>query len=114
MRDVEFGMKREEQHIDYSASHPLPSTLPLPETLTVPDALLIPLVSTLEEMILVQQEMLSLLQREKKLMISGELDDLLRCLQEKENLLGRLRGLEQRRQAEIAPMARQWGEKIGH
>ncbi|MGB3942206.1 MAG: flagellar protein FlgN [Candidatus Manganitrophaceae bacterium] len=109
MRDVEFGMKREEQHIDYSASRPLPSALPPPETLTVPDALLIPLVSTLEEMILVQQEMLSLLQREKKLMIGGELDDLLRCLQEKENLLGRLRGLEQRRQEEIAPMARQGG-----
>lgn len=110
MREVEFGMKREEQHIDYSASRPLQSALPPPETLTVRDALLIPLVSTLEEMILVQQEMLSLLQREKKLMIGGELDDLLRCLQEKENLLGRLRGLEQRRQAEIAPMARQWGE----
>ncbi|WP_168063039.1 flagella synthesis protein FlgN [Candidatus Manganitrophus noduliformans] len=109
MRDVEFGMKREEQQIDYSASRPLQSALPLPGTLTVPDALLIPLVSTLEEMILVQQEMLSLLQREKKLMIGGELDDLLRCLQEKENFLGRLRGLEQRRQAEIAPMARQWG-----
>lgn len=109
MRDVEFGMKREEQHIDYSASRPLPSAFPPPETLTVPDVLLIPFVSTLEEMILVQQEMLSLLQREKKLMIGGELDDLLRCLQEKENLLGRLRGLEQRRQEEIAPMARQWG-----
>lgn len=69
----------------------------------------VPLIKTLEEMICIQQEMLSLLQREKKFMIQAELDDLLRSLREKEVLLGRLHQLEQRRQEEIAPLIRRWG-----
>lgn len=107
MRDVEFGMPDEKR--EDSASRPLQAALPPLQTITVPDIFLTPLISTLEEMIRVQQEILSLLQREKKLMIGGEVDDLLRCLHEKENLLGRLRGLERRRQEEIVPLAQQGG-----
>ncbi|MFY9270827.1 MAG: flagellar protein FlgN [Candidatus Manganitrophaceae bacterium] len=59
---------------------------------------LVPLVSLLEEMIFVHQELLVLLQREKKWMIAGELEDLLSGLQQKEAAVVRLRHLEEKRQ----------------
>lgn len=102
MRDLRFGTERQNQ-----SSEPPP--LEADPALIEPAASVTPLISTLEEMIRLQQEMLSLLQREKKLIIDGERDALLRCLQEKETLLGHLRGLEQRRQEEVVPLERQWG-----
>jgi len=102
MKDVQFGMGNEEQEVAPSEFSPLP-----PDS---SESLLIPLIKILDEMILSQQEMLSLLQREKKLMIQGDLDDLLRCLQEKERLLGRLHRLEQQRQEQIAPWIERRGE----
>lgn len=102
MRDLRFGTERQNQGIE-----PLP--LEAHPVLTDPASSVTSLISTLEEMVRLQQELLSLLQREKKLIIDGERDELLRCLQEKETLLGRLRGLEQRRQAEVIPLQRQWG-----
>ncbi|MBI3803032.1 MAG: flagellar protein FlgN [Nitrospirae bacterium] len=107
MRDVEVGMKHEEQEINHSAFGSIDASL----SGFTPDPFLAPLLFTLEEMIRVQQGMLAVLQREKKLMIGGELNDLLRCLQEKEALLGQLQRLEQHRQEEIRPLAKQWGSE---
>jgi|GEM_PF-2046979 len=107
MRDVGFRMGHETEGADdFAPSRTFSSDS---ETLIPPDVVLAPLLSTLEEMIHLQQEMLSVLQREKKLMIGGDLDDLLHCLQEKEILLGHLQRLEQRRQEEILPLAQQGG-----
>lgn len=102
MRDLRFETERQNQGIEALPleAHPV---------LTDPASSVTSLISTLEEIIRLQQELLSLLQREKKLIIDGERDELLRCLQEKETLLGCLRGLEQRRQAEVIPLQRQWG-----
>lgn len=102
MQNGQFGVEQKKHGVDPSV--PLSG-----ESFMTPDAYLTPLLSTLEEMIRVQQEILSVLQREKKLIIGGERDELLRSLQEKETLLGHLHRLEQRRQEEIAPLGRQWG-----
>lgn len=101
MRNIEFGRDKERQETTPSGMSP--------QMTDSPETYLVPLINTLEEMIRLQQEMLSLLQREKKFMIQGELDDLLRCQQEKEALLGRLHHLEKRRQEETDLLVRQWG-----
>ena len=74
----------------------------------IEEPLLIRLLFTLEEMVKRYQKLLSVLQREKGLMIEGNLNDLIPCLNEKEAILGELKGLEDRRLREIAPLARRF------
>jgi len=74
----------------------------------IEEPLLIRLLFTLEEMVKRYQKLLSLLQREKGLMIEGNLNDLIPCLNEKEVILGELKTLEERRIREIDPIARRF------
>jgi len=71
----------------------------------IEEPLLARLLLTLEEMVKRYQKLLSVLQREKALMIEGNLNDLIPCLSEKEALLGELKLLEARRLREIDPLA---------
>lgn len=70
------------------------------------EVLLAQLISVLEGMTEVQQRFLSVLQREKRLVIEGDLETLFSCLAEKESVLNRLNRLEVERQALMAPLAR--------
>jgi flagellar biosynthesis/type III secretory pathway chaperone len=72
----------------------------------IEEPLLIRLLFTLEEMVKRYQKLLSVLQREKGLMIEGNLNDLIPCLNDKEALLAELKELEDRRLREIDPLAR--------
>ncbi len=72
----------------------------------IEEPLLARLLLTLEEMVKRYQTLLSVLQREKGLMIEGNLNDLVPCLNEKEALLGEIKALEERRIREIDPLAR--------
>jgi flagellar biosynthesis/type III secretory pathway chaperone len=66
-----------------------------------PDALLVQFYSTLEEMIKGYQQLMSILQREKTLIIEGNCEELLACLLQKEGVLSLLNGLEKKRQREV-------------
>ena len=72
----------------------------------IEEPLLARLLLTLEEMVKRYQKLLSVLQLEKGLMIEGNLNDLIPCLNEKEELLQELKTLEERRLLEIDPLAR--------
>ena len=69
------------------------------------EGLLVRLLAALEEMTQLQQQLLSVLQREKSLVIEGDLDLLLSCLAEKESVLSRLDRLERERQEIMGPLA---------
>ncbi len=70
------------------------------------DASLIQITATLEDMVKLHQQFLGLLQREKALMIDGDVNLLIRCLSEKEGLLGRLSQLDIKRQDELAVLGK--------
>jgi flagellar biosynthesis/type III secretory pathway chaperone len=70
------------------------------------DSILVRFLSTLEEMIRVHQRLLTLLQREKCLIIDGSLDELTPCLSEKEEVLRELKLLEERRLQEAGSLGR--------
>jgi flagellar biosynthesis/type III secretory pathway chaperone len=72
----------------------------------IEEPLLARLLFTLEEMVKRYQKLLAVLQKEKGLMIEGNLNDLVPCLSEKEVLLAELKALEERRLREIDPLAR--------
>jgi len=72
----------------------------------IPEGSLIPLQEVLEEMVRLHQQFLTLLQREKGLMIEGEVNPLIRCLTEKEGVLGQLHQLEAKRQQAMLPIAK--------
>ena len=65
------------------------------------DSLLIQFYSTLEEMIKGYQQMMSILQREKILIIEGNSEELISCLLQKEGVLSFLNGLDEKRQKEV-------------
>lgn len=67
-----------------------------------PDSAAARFQSILDEIIKSYQQLLSVLQEEKRLIIEGDVEDLAGCLNEKEEVLGRLKALEERRQKEIA------------
>ncbi len=70
------------------------------------DASLIQLIATLEDLVKAYQQFLGLLQREKVLMIDGDVNPLIQCLSEKEGLLGRLSQLEIKRQDELVVLGK--------
>ncbi len=74
----------------------------------IEEPLLARLLLTLEEMVKRYQKLLPVLQQEKRLMIEGNLNDLIPCLSEKEGLLGELRQLEERRIREVNPLAKRF------
>jgi len=74
----------------------------------IEEPLLIRLLATLEEMVKRYQRLLAVLQGEKRLMIEGNLNDLIPCLNEKEEILRALKGLEERRLHEIDPLSKRF------
>ena len=78
------------------------------QVVEIEEPMLARLIATLEEMIKRYQALLFLLQREKQLMVEGNLDDLAGCLLEKERFMGFLRQLEERRLSEMIPLARRF------
>lgn len=69
------------------------------------DAGLEALTAILEELIEEHQQLLPVLQDEKRLMVEGEVDDVLPCLQAKERLLHRVRETELRRREAVDSLA---------
>lgn len=65
------------------------------------DALLIKFHSTLEEMTKGYQQFMSILQKEKSLIIEGNREELVTCLLQKEGAISHLNGLESKREAEM-------------
>jgi flagellar biosynthesis/type III secretory pathway chaperone len=63
------------------------------------------LLAVLEDLIQVHQELVGVLQAEKRIMAAADLDELLPCLAEKERLLSRVRELDQRRVDAVAALA---------
>jgi flagellar biosynthesis/type III secretory pathway chaperone len=63
------------------------------------------LTAVLEELIEVHQQLLPVLQAEKRLMVEGEVDDVLPCLKEKELLLHRVRETELRHRDVVESLA---------
>lgn len=70
------------------------------------ETLLVRFLSTLEEMVGAHQRLLTLLQREKRLVIEGNSEELTPCLCEKEETLNGLDRLEKRRQEEFSALSR--------
>ncbi len=61
----------------------------------------------LDEIISQYQELMRILQEEKRLIINGDVEDLVCCLAKKEEVVRGLQALEERRQEEIALMSPQ-------
>ncbi len=74
----------------------------------IEEPLLAKLLLTLEEMVKRYQRLLPVIQQEKRLMIEGNLNDLIPCLSEKEGLLGELKQLEERRLRQIDPLVKRF------
>ncbi len=70
------------------------------------EVLLDNLITTLEELASTQQQFLTILQLEKRLVIEGDLDELLSCLADKEKVLAHLTQLETQRQNLMRPLAK--------
>jgi len=62
------------------------------------------LLDVLEDLIRFHQELVAVLQVEKRIMAAGDFDDLLPCLAEKERLLSRVREFDQRRADAVAAL----------
>jgi flagellar biosynthesis/type III secretory pathway chaperone len=68
------------------------------------------LTAVLEELIEVYRQLLPVLQAEKGLMVEGEVDDVLPCLNEKELLLHRVRETELRRRDAVEALVASTGQ----
>ncbi|MBI3594056.1 MAG: flagellar protein FlgN [Nitrospirae bacterium] len=73
------------------------------------DVLLIKFYSTLGEMTKGYQQFMSILQKEKSLIIEGNSEELITCLLQKEGVISYLNGLESKREAEIEEIGRALG-----
>jgi flagellar biosynthesis/type III secretory pathway chaperone len=73
------------------------------------EPLLTKFYSTLEEMIKGYQQMMSILQREKSLIIDGNSEELIACLFKKEGAISSLNELEERRKSEMEMIRRALG-----
>lgn len=76
---------------------------------TPPRAPVEQMLSTLESMIAVQGKLAVLLEEERKVVVGKDSEGLLRCLTEKEGLLGQLGYFEARRKQDVALVARELG-----
>lgn len=73
------------------------------------DALWADLVAVLEDLIREHQQLLDVLQREKRLMVEGDVDALLPSLTDKEKILERVRAIERRRRELVDALASRAG-----
>ncbi|MBI3608256.1 MAG: flagellar export chaperone FlgN [Nitrospirae bacterium] len=70
------------------------------------------LLDILEELIGAHQQLLPILQTEKRLIVEQDFNDLLPCLAEKDGMLGRLRDVERRRREVVGTLGSWLGQSL--